>query len=75
MPYFDKYFSPFISVYRKSYSTQQGLICLLEECREKLEKNFIVAVVLMDLPKVFDCISHGLIISKLAAYGIERETL
>ena len=29
----------------------------------------------MDLSKAFDCIPHGLIIAKFAAYGIERETL
>ena len=29
--YLDKYFSPFISAYRKSYSTKQILIRLLEE--------------------------------------------
>ena len=75
MPYFDKYLSPFISAYRKNYSTQQVLIRLLEEWREKLERNFIVGVVLMDLSKTFECIPHDLIIAKLAAYGIERETL
>ena len=75
MSYFEKYFSPFISAYRKSYSTQQVLIHLLEEWREKLDKNFIVGAVLMDLSKVFDCISHDLIIAKLATYGIERKTL
>ena len=73
--YFDKYLSPFISAYRKNYSTQQVLIRLLEEWREKLERNFIVGVVLMDLSKTFECIPHDLIIAKLAAYGIERETL
>ena len=41
MSYFEKYFSPFISAYRKSYSTQQVLICLLEEWREKLDKKFL----------------------------------
>ena len=73
--YLDKYFSPFISAYRKSYSTQQVLIRLLEEWREKLDNNFIVGTVLMDLSKAFDCIPHFLIIAKLAAYGFKRETL
>ena len=35
MFYFDKHLSPFISAYRKNYSTQQVLIRLLEEWREK----------------------------------------
>ena len=75
MCYFDKYFSPFISVYRKSYNTQQVLVCLLEEWREKLDKDFIMGAVLMDLSKAFDCIPHDLIIANLTAYGIEREDL
>ena len=75
MSYFEKYFSPFISAYRKSYSTQQVVIRLLEEWREKLDKNFVVGAVLMDLFKAFDCIPRDLVIAKLAAYGIERKTL
>ena len=63
MSYFEKCVSPFISAYRKSYSTQQVLIRLLEEWREKLDKNFIVGAVLMDLSKAFDCIPHDLIIA------------
>ena len=70
--YLDKHFSPFISAYRKSYSTQQILIRLLEGWREKLDKNFIVGAVLMDLSKAFDCIPHDLIIAKLVVYGIKR---
>ena len=62
-------------MYRKSYSTQQVLIRLLEEWRDKLDKNFIVGAVLMDLSKAFDCIPHYLIIAKLAAYGFKREPL
>ena len=75
MSYFDKYFSPLISAYRKSYSTQQVLIHLLEEWREKLDENFIVGAVLIGLSKAFDCIPHDLIIAKLAACGNEKETL
>ena len=63
--YFSKYLPPFISAYRKNYSTQQVLIRLLEEWREKLDENFIVGAVLMDLSKVFNCISNNLIIAKL----------
>ena len=33
MSYFDKYFSPFISISRKSYNTQQVHIRFLEEWR------------------------------------------
>ena len=73
--YFDKYFSRFISAYRNSYSTQQVLIHLLEEWREKIDKTFIVSAVLMVQFKGFDCVPHDLIIAKLAAYGIVRETL
>ena len=73
--YLDKYFSPFVSAYRKSYSTQQVLIRLLEEWREKLDNNFTVGAVLMDLSKAFDCIPHDLIIAKLAVYGLKREPL
>ena len=73
--YFDKYLSPFISAYRKSYSTQQVLIRLLEEWRERPDENFIVGALLINLSKVFHCIPHDVIIAKLAAYGNETETL
>lgn len=75
MSYFIKYFSPFVSAYIESYSTQQALIRLLDEYRQKLDKSFIVGAILMDLSKVFDCIPHDLIFVKLAANGIERQTL
>ena len=51
--YFDKLLSPFISAYGKKYSIQQVRIRLLEEWREKLDKNFIVGEVLMYLSKAF----------------------
>ena len=54
--YIDRYLSPFILAYRKNCSTQQVLICLLEEWRKKLDKNFIVDAIFWDLSKIFDCI-------------------
>ena len=73
--YLDKYFSPFTSAYGKSYSTEQVLIRLLEQWSEKIDMNFIVGAVLVDLSKTFHCILHDLIIAKLATYEFERETL
>ena len=67
----DKYLSPFISAYRKGYSTQHVLTRLIEEWRERLDNNYIVGAILMDLSKAFDCISHDLIIVKSAGYNID----
>ena len=71
----EKYFSPFLSGYRKNYSSQNILISLTEEWRKKLDNNFVVGAVLTDLSKAFDCIPHDLIIAKLSAYNFSDEAL
>ena len=71
----DRYLSPFISPYRKGHITQHVLTRLVEEWRERLDNNDIFGAILMDLSKAFDCISHDLIIAKLAAYGIDDTVL
>ena len=71
----EKYFSPFLSAYRKNYSSQNILISLTEEWRKKLDNNFVVGAVLTDLSKAFDCIPHDLIIAKLSAYNFSDEAL
>ena len=67
--------SPFISAYRKNYNTQHVMIRLLEEWTENLDKNYVVGGVLMDQSKAFDCVPHGLILAKLAAYGVYESFL
>ena len=59
----DKYLSPFISTYRKRYSTQHVLTRLVDEWRKRLYNNYIVGAILADLSKAFDCILHDLIIA------------
>ena len=71
----EKYFSPFLSAYRKNYSSQNILISLTEEWRKMLDNNFVVGAVLTDLSKAFDCIPHDLIIAKLSAYNFSDEAL
>ena len=38
------------------------------------DENFEIGTVLMDLSKVFNCISHDLSIAKLHAYGLNEGT-
>ena len=52
-----KYFSPLISAYRKGYGAQHILTRLIEEWRTQLDNNHIVGAILIDLSKLFDCIS------------------
>ena len=66
-------FSPFISAYRESYNTQPVLITFIEEWRKNLYNNYFIGAVLMDISK--DCISHNLVIAKLAAYGFDKNMI
>ena len=64
------YFSLHLSAYRTSYSMQR-----VQSKNGKLDNNFVVDAVIMDLTKAFDWIPRDLLITKLAAYGFEEKTL
>ena len=63
------FLSKFISIYRKSYSSNHVLICLIENWKKSLDHKKIVGVVLIDLSKSFDSIPIDLSIAKMHAYG------
>ena len=67
--------SPYLSGFRARYSTQHALLSMIEKWYRELDSGNIVASVLMDLSKAFDCINHELLIAKIAAYGFTKSAL
>ena len=45
-----------------------------EQCRKSLDNKGLIGMVLMDLSKGSDCISHELLTAKLEAYGFGTKT-
>ena len=66
--------STLMSAYRKRYSCSNVLFKCIENWKQALDNNEIVACILMDLSKAFDSIPHGLLIAKLHAYNFSNNS-
>ena len=75
MSYVDQHLSPYLCGYRKGFSAQHALVSLIEKWKASLDKKSFGGAVLMDLSKAFDTINHELLIAKLHAYGLHKESL
>ena len=73
--YFNNIFSKFLCGYRKGYSTQHCLLYMLEKLKASLDNGMCTGILLTDLSKAFDCISHERKIAKLYAYGFTKNSL
>ena len=52
----------------RAFGAQNCLLAMLEKWRSLVDKGKAFGVLLTDLSKASDCLSHGLITSKLNAY-------
>ena len=69
--YVENIFNVILCGFRKAHSTQHALFKLLQSWQKELDEKGMVATVLMDLSKAYDCIPHDLLIAKLNAYGTD----
>ena len=73
--YLNGIFSNYLCGFRRGHSTQHCLLFLLEQLRRALYKVLFTGILLTDLSKTFDFISHELLIAKLYAYVFSIDTL
>ena len=66
--YFESsFFSKYQCGFRKGFSAQHCLVSMLEKWKSATGNKKLFAALLTDLSKVFDCLSHDLLITKLNA--------
>ena len=68
-------FHEHLSAYRKRFSTQHVVLKSVEDWKNSFDNRLCSAAVSIDLSKAFDVIPHGLLLSKLNAYGFNGTVL
>ena len=65
--YIEKFLNQVLCGFHKALSTQLSLPSplLLREWLKEFDSGRFIGTVLMDLPKVYDCLRHDLLIAKL----------
>ena len=73
--FFVNIFSKYKDGFRKSFSTQQCLLAMLEKWKRSVDNSQTFGALLTDLSKAFDCYNHELLIAKLNVYGFSLNAL
>jgi hypothetical protein len=59
--------------FQKGKGTRDGIASLVEYILKSFEEGYDTYAVFCDLSKAFDCVDHGILISKLDHYGVRDE--
>ena len=68
-------FSKYQCGFGKGYNAQHCLITMIEKWEQFVDNGGAFRALMIDLLKTFDCLSHGLLIAKLDAFGFDKMSL
>ena len=69
----DDIFNDYLTAFRPNHGCQHVLIALCDKWRQAKENKQIPGILLVDLSKAFDCLSHPLTATKFLAYGMDTD--
>ncbi len=71
--HFKDIFNDMLCAYRKKYGCELVLVKLIDSWKYALDEDNFAGTLLIDLSKAFDCMPHGLLITKMSAYGLSND--